>query len=217
LFLNREKAISSAQAPYVSMEEIASTSRNKPMSEQLPFLILDQTAKSFPEFNATGRSFLIKFSVSSEEQDPTTYLKECITALTKYLVDDVPGRDLVDLRIRNSEDVLDKVVGISLRRQDQLKPDVVWGVLGKVIQSNGRFCFTDRLEFHLDDVWLPPGNGRVKRKGRSLDVMSVIKRNIIAVMAAFIYLAYALIIAMARVNGDPKYASYRHECGLKTC
>jgi len=32
--------------------------------------------------------------------------------LTNYLVDDVPGRDLVDLRIRNTENVEDKVVGI---------------------------------------------------------------------------------------------------------
>ena len=32
---------------------------------------------------------------------------------------------------------------------------------------------------------------------------------------AFNYLAYALIIAMARVNGDPKYQLYRHGNCLK--
>jgi hypothetical protein len=47
--------------------------------------------------------------------------------------------------------------------------------------------------------------------------MSAIQRNIAAVKAVLKCQAYALIIAMARVNGDPKYASYRHECGLKTC
>jgi len=64
----------------------------------------------------------------------------------------VPGRGLVGLRIRNTENVQDKVVGISLRRRDQLKPDMAWGVLGKVIQSNARFALTDRLEVHLDHV-----------------------------------------------------------------
>jgi hypothetical protein len=49
---------------------------------------------------------------------------------------EVPDRDLVDLIIRNSENVHDKVVGISLSRRDQFKPDVVWSVLGKVIQNN---------------------------------------------------------------------------------
>jgi len=81
LFLSRETAIPSAQTPSVSREEISCTSGNNPMSEQLPFLILDETSKSFPKFNATGRSLLIKFNSSGEEQNPDTYLKECITEL----------------------------------------------------------------------------------------------------------------------------------------
>ena len=87
--------------------------------------------------------------------------------------------DLVGLRIRNTENLQDKVVGISFRRRDQLQPDVVWGVLGKVIQSNARFGLVDRLEVHLDHVRMPAGNGGVKTKGRSLDVMSAIKKSIV--------------------------------------
>jgi len=34
--------------------------------------------------------------------------------------------DLVGLRIRNTENVQDKVVSISFGRRDQLKPDLVW-------------------------------------------------------------------------------------------
>jgi len=56
------------RAPYVSREEpesdVASSSRYSPMSEiseHLAFLILDETSKSFPKFNATGRRFFIKF------------------------------------------------------------------------------------------------------------------------------------------------------------
>ena len=105
------------------------------------------------------------------------YLKECITALTDYLVNDVRDRDFVGMRIRNTENVQDKFVGISLRRRDQLKPDMVWGVLGKVVQSNDRFRLADRLEVHLGHVRMPAGYGRVKTKGRSLDVISVIKKT----------------------------------------
>jgi len=178
MFLNTERVIPSAQVPSVRREEpdteIASSSVwNSTVSEkQLPFKILNEISKSFPKFNATGRSLLIKFNSPGEEQDPTAYLKECITAITDYLVDEV------GLRIRNTENVQDKVVGISLRRRGQLKPDVVWAVLGKVIQSIARFGLSDRLEVHLDHVRLPVGNGNggVKTKGRSLDVMSAIKR-----------------------------------------
>ena len=81
MFLNRERVIPAAQAPFVRREEpdteIASSSIwNSPVSEkQLPFKILDETSKSFPKFNATGRSLLIKFNSPGEEQEPTLYLK----------------------------------------------------------------------------------------------------------------------------------------------
>jgi hypothetical protein len=170
------------------MEEIApSSSRYIPASHQLPFEILNETCKSFPKFIATGRSFLIKLNSLGEEQDPATYLKECITGLTNYLVDKVPDRDVVGLRIRNIENVRDKVVGISLRRRDQFKADVVWSVLGKVIQSNARFALTDSLEVHLDHVRMPAGNDREKTKGRSLDVMSAIKKSFVVVKAPFLF------------------------------
>ena len=106
---NRTRAIPTTEAPSVSREEIApSSSRTTLVSEtteQLPFTILDETLKSFPKFHTTGRSLLIKFNSPREEQDPTTYVKECITAITNYLVDEVPGRDLVGLGIRNTENV----------------------------------------------------------------------------------------------------------------
>ena len=126
----------------------------------------------------------------------------------------MPDRDLVGLRILNTENVQDKVFGISLRRRDQLKPDVVWAVLGKVIQSNARFGLSDRLEVHLDHVRMPVGNGREKTKGRSLDVLSAIKRSIVLVKAAFLCMAHALVIAISNVNSDPKYKSYRNGYGL---
>jgi hypothetical protein len=167
LFLLRERAIPTAPTPSVtsgsSESSIASTGGNSSVfdtTEQLPFKILDETSKSFPKFKATGRSMIIKFNNPDEEQEPVEYLKECITALTDYLVGEVPGRDLVGLRIRNTENVEDKVVGISIRRRDQLKPDVVWEVLGKVIQSNARFGLTNRIEVHVDHVRMPAGKGR---------------------------------------------------------
>jgi len=67
---------------------------------------------------------------------------------------------------------------------------------------------------HLDHVRMPAGNGREKTKGRSLDLLSAIKRSIV-VKAAFLCLAHAIIIAMARVNGDPKYKLYRNDRCLK--
>ena len=52
-----------------------------------------------------------------------------------------------------------------------------------MIQSNARSGLSDRLEVHLDHVRMPAGNGAVKTKGCSLDVMSVIKKCIVRVKA----------------------------------
>ena len=111
------------------------------------------------------------------------------------------------LRIRNTDNVEDKVVGISLPRRDVLKTDVFWAVLGKVIQSNASFGLSDRREVHLDQLRIPAGNGRLRTKGRSLDDMSAIKKSIVIVKALLNCLANALI-AMVRVHGDTKYQSY---------
>ena len=145
---------------------------------------MDETSKTFANFYATGRSLLIKFRTPGEEENPTTHLRECITALTNYLVNVVPGRNLGGLRIRKTENLQNKVVGISLRCRDQFKSHVVWGMLGKVIQSNARFGLDDPLEVHLNHVRMPAGNGRDQTKGSLLDVMSVIKKCIVAVKAA---------------------------------
>jgi hypothetical protein len=61
------------------------------------------------------------------------------------------------------------------------------------------------------------GNGKLaeKTKELSLNVFSAIKRSVVVVKAAVLCLAHALIIAMARVNGDLMYASYRHGYGSK--
>jgi len=101
------------------------------------------------------------------------------------------------------------VVGISFRSRDQLKPDFVWGVLGKVVQPNARFGLGVRLGVHLDHVRMPVGNDREKTKGRSLDILSAIKKYIVKVKAGFLCLPIALIIAMDKVKVDPKYKSYR--------
>jgi len=71
MFLNRDRTIPTTEALSVSREDIApSTTRSIPASEQLPFRILDDTSRSYPKFNATGRSLRIKFNSLGEEQRP---------------------------------------------------------------------------------------------------------------------------------------------------
>jgi len=109
------------------------------------------------------------------------------------LVDDARNSYLVGLRIRNTENIQDTVVGISFRRLEQIRPDEDWGLLGKFVYSNARMGLRYRLEVHLDHVRMPNFNVRTaeKTKGRPLNVLSEIKGIIVVVNAAFLCLAHA--------------------------
>jgi hypothetical protein len=61
---------------------------------------------------------------------------------------------------------------------------------------------------------MPDGNGREKTEGMFLDVLSAIKKCIVVFQTTFLCFAHALIITVDRVNGDPKYKTYRNGRGF---
>jgi len=97
---------------------------------------------------------------------------------------------------------------VSFRRKDQISPDVIWSVFGKVAQSNARFNALDRLVLTVHYVKMPVGHGRIATKGRSLETLVHLKKSIIEVKAAKNCLAHALIIAIAKLTNDPDYKAY---------
>ena len=66
---------------------------------------------------------------------------------------------------------------------------------------------------HLDHVIMPTDNGQEKTKGRSLNVLSAIKKVLLG-SSLFVF-GSPLIIAMARVNGDPNYTLYMYSKCMK--
>jgi hypothetical protein len=118
---------------------------------------------------------------------------------------------MVGITISNEVNVQDKAIGISFRRRDQITPDVIWSVFGKVVQSNARFNALDKLVMTIHYVKMPIGNGGkgIATKGRKLDTMINLKRSIVEVKAEENCLAHALIISIARLTNDPNYKAYR--------
>ena len=113
---------------------------------------------------------------------------------------------MVGITIQNEVNLLDKPIGISFRRKDQLSAEVIWSVFSKVAQSNARYNAMDRLIFVIHSVKMPVGFGRgVKSKGRPLSVMAHMKHSIIEDKTETNCLAHALIIGIARLTKDPNY------------
>ena len=81
----------------------------------------------------------------------------------------------------------------------------------KVSQSNSRFNALDTLLVTVHSVTKPVGFGRdgIKRKGRPLATMVQLKSSIVELRAEENCLVHALIIAIARLNNNLNYTSYR--------
>ena len=104
---------------------------------------------------------------------------------------------MVGLTIRNEVNIQDKAIGISFRRKDQLPEQVIWSVFNKVAQLNARFNALDKLVVVVHSIKMPVGFGKI---ARPLAEMVHLKRSIIEVKAKSVYLAHALIIAIARIT-----------------
>ena len=80
--------------------------------------------------------------------------------LFEYAIRDVDDADMVGITIRNEVNLLDKPIGISFRRKDQLSDEVIWSVFSKVAQSNARYNAMDRLIVVIHYVKMPVGFGK---------------------------------------------------------
>jgi len=93
---------------------------------------------------------------------------------------------MVGVTVHNEVNLLDKAIGISFRRKDQLSEEVIWSVFSKVAQSNARYNAMDRLIFVIHSVKMSVGFGKnaVKSMGRPVSEMAHVKHSIIKVKAA---------------------------------
>jgi hypothetical protein len=175
------------------------------------FQIDEEIIRQYRRFNATGTELTVRLlpPADGEYSNPFSHFQTGVTDVFEYALRNCQDSDMVGLTIRNEVNVQDKAIGISFRRKDQLSEDVIWSVFEKVAQSNARFNALDKLIIVVHSVKMPVGHGRVKTKGRQLTDMVHLKSSIIEVKAEQNCLAHALIIAIARVNNDPNYKSYR--------
>jgi len=77
-----------------------------------------------------------------------------------YALRNVDDSDMVVVTIHNEVNLLDKAIGISFRRKNQLSEEVIWSVFSKVAQSNARYNAMDRLIVVVNSVRMPVGFGR---------------------------------------------------------
>jgi len=181
---------------------------------QMPqrFMIEEEKTRLYRRFNAQGRQLTVRLLPPPEKgnSNPMSHFLDSVTELFEYALRDHEDSDMIGITISNEENVNDRAIGISFRRKNQITGDVIWTVFEKGAQSNARLNALDKLVVTVHSVRMLIGHGGdgIATKGRPLDIMVHLKRSIVRVKAENNCLAHALVIAKAKVDGDPNYKSY---------
>ena len=102
------------------------------------FTIDSETDRQYSGFNARGTELTVRLlpPAIGDNQDAITHFQTSVNDLFDYALRNVDDSDMVVVTIYNEVNLLDKAIGISFRRKDQLSEEVIWSVFSKVAQSN---------------------------------------------------------------------------------
>jgi len=183
------------------------------------FTIEEEQTRLYRRLNAQGTQLTVRLLPPPEGEDedpnPMSHFLDSVTELFEYALRDLMDSDIVGITISSEVEVKNRAIGISFRR-DQITGDVIWLVFEKVAQSNARFNALDKLVTTIHSLKMPIGHGGgIATKGRPLETTVHLKRSIVQVKAKSNCLAHTLVIAKAKIDGDPNYESYRHGCKLR--
>jgi hypothetical protein len=141
------------------------------------FTIEDEINRQYKRFSAVGTQLTVRLS-PPVDSNPMSHFLATVSDLFEHALQNCDDSDMVGITISNEDNVQDRAIWISFKRRDQLTPDVILSVFGKIAQSNARFNALDKLILNIHSVKMPIGNGGggIDAKGRSLANMAHLKK-----------------------------------------
>ena len=129
-------------------------------------------------------------------------------AIFEHLLNDVTqdmnDQDQVRFVLRSEQ--LDTPISMSFMSVEQLTPERVFSQIERVIQSNRDFRLNDTVVVDIIHVEAPQGSGRSKRDVLNIKDFLHKKKSVITIQNNDnLCLARALVVAIAKIEKDPKY------------
>ena len=87
--------------------------------------------------------------------DPVSHFLATLNNLFPHKFKNLSECDMVGITLQNRKNQVDRPIGISFRRKDQLTADVILSLVQKVSQSNSRFNVLDNLIMTVRSVRMP--------------------------------------------------------------
>ena len=163
------------------------------------------------KFGMTATDHTIRFNSVLSELDLIESYERTQTIFEHLLKDvtrDMNEKDQVRFVLRS--DQLDTPISIPFMTVEQLTTERVFSQIERVIQSNRDFRLNDTVTVDIIHVEAPQGSGRSKRT--TLNIREYLKKkgSIITINNNDnLCLARALVVAIARIEKDPRYDQIR--------
>ena len=159
------------------------------------------------KFRMTATDHTIRFNNVLSELDLIESYERTQTIFEHLLNDvtrDMNGKDHVRFVLRSEQ--LDTPISMPFMTVEQLTTERVFSQVERVIQSNRDFRLNDTVTIDIIHVEAPQGSGRSKRTTLNIREYLHKKGSVITIKNNDnLCLARALVVAVARIEKDPKY------------
>ena len=166
------------------------------------------------KFNMTATDHVVRFNNVLAEVD-LLESHERTQAIFHHLLNDVTWdmakKDQVRFILRSEQ--LDTPTSLPFLPVERLTTERVFSQIERVIQSNQEFRLNDTVTIDIIHVVAPEGSGKSKIKRTILNIREYLKKkgSVIRINNTDNFcLARALVVAIARIEKDPKYDQIRH-------
>ena len=180
----------------------------EPLLPEKDFYEMDSVTKhKSKKFQMTATDHTIRFNNVLSELDLIESYERTQTIFEHLLKDvtrDMNEKDHVRFVLRS--DQLDTPISMPFMTVEQLTTERVFSQIERVIQSNRDFRLNDTVTVDIIHVEAPQGSGRSKRTTLNIREYLRKKGSVITIKNEDnLCLARALVVAVARIEKDPKY------------
>ena len=165
------------------------------------------------KFGMTATDHTVRFNNVLSEIDLLESIERTQTIFHHLITDvtwDMNKEDQVRFVLRSEQ--LDTPISLPFMTVEQLTTERIFSQIERVIQSNQEFRLNDTVTVDIIHVVAPEGSGKSKVKRTTLNIREYVKekKSVITINNDDDFcLARALVVAVARIEKDPKYIQVR--------
>ena len=163
------------------------------------------------KFNMTAKNYGVHFNNVLGDVDLLKSQNRTYGIFDRLIRDVTEGMNSTDqVRFVLSSNQLQAPISLPFCPLEELTTEKVLSQVEKVVQSNEEFRLNDTVNIDIIRVEMPQGSGKSKVKRQTWDIRDYLKRknSVITINNKDdLCLARALVVAMARIEKDPRYNS----------